>query len=114
VKIAILLLASAAGALAQLDDDTLTITSTRTISLTPDQAVVNIYLSGPVGGGLEAAVAALQGSGVTAADLASIGTSPNGDDQSVQWVFNRTVSFSQLGTTLAALDSLRRRMAHTR
>jgi hypothetical protein len=106
MRIAILLLSAAATAFGQLDDDTLTVTATRTTSLAPDQAAISIYLSGPAGGSLEDAVAALAGSGVAASDLASVSTSSDGRDQFLQWVFNRTVSFSQLNSALAALDTI--------
>jgi uncharacterized protein YggE len=103
---AILLFAFAAAAFGQLDDDTLTVTSTRTVSLVPDQVTVTIFLNGPMGGSVDEAIAALPGGGVAASDLSSVSTIPSGADPSLQWIFNRTVNFSQLGSTLAALDSL--------
>jgi uncharacterized protein YggE len=109
MRLAILLLAAAATAFGQLEDDSLTVTATRTTSLQPDQATVSIYLSAPAGGSLDDAVVALQGSGVAASDLASVNSYTG--DNSLEWVFNRTVSFFQLKTTLAALDSIQSALA---
>jgi uncharacterized protein YggE len=110
MRLAILLLAASATAFGQLDDDTLTVTATRTTSLAPDQAAITIYFSGPAASSLDDALAALQGSGVAASDLAYV-TSTDGASPFLQWVFNRTVSFSQLKATLAALDSIQSAVA---
>ena len=98
------------GQSAELDNHTLTITASRTFNLVPDQAVIFVAVdtSGP-DASLEAALAAVQGTGITAADLSSASGVLGG----VDWYFNLTVPFAKLKDTIAALTAAQKQAIST-
>src|ERR1044071_8163077 len=91
----LVLLLGAVPLFAQLDDNTLTVTATRNVTLAPDHASIFANVFTPSSSGLDEAVAALQGSGFAASDLSSV--SSDFRDSSLVWSFWRSVSFSQVG-----------------
>jgi hypothetical protein len=103
MRVAALILACASVCLAQLDDNTVTITATRTVALQPDQATISINLTTPRNAGIDDAIAALQGTGLAAGDLVSVSTLTLNVGSGVYWTFRRAVPFSALKDTLTAV-----------
>lgn len=104
MRAAILAVAFASLCLAQMDDNTVTITATRSITLQPDQAVVGVNVTAPATAGLDEILAALQGTGIDAGDLVYTATNAGLNLSPVMnWQFSKTVPFSGLKDTLAAL-----------
>ena len=110
------ILALAAPLFGQLDDNTLTVTASRTSLLQPDQALFLVNLTADVSASLDDVVAALQGSGITAADLGGVGSlqsapaAPNSPTLTT-WTFSLAVSFSQMNGTLSALAAIQQNLA---
>lgn len=95
-------------AFAQLDDDTLTVTASRTVKLQPDQIVVGVTVSAPSDAALDDVVSALSGTGIAAANLSSAYTSllqvlPQ---PATQWTFTLPVSFARFNGVLSALAKI--------
>jgi hypothetical protein len=98
-----LLLLTASAAFAQLDDNTITITATRQVTLQPDQIVFNVSVRAPETAGLNDVLAMLPGTGITEANLGAVyGNSPN----PLQWSFSLTTSFAEAGATTNLLTQL--------
>ena len=71
--LALLLLALAPfAAFGQLEDNTLTVTSSQTITLQPDQVVFSVYATFEASAGLPDVLAALSSAGITDANLSSV------------------------------------------
>jgi uncharacterized protein YggE len=107
MRLLVLLLAAAAAAFGQLDDNTLVVTATRTVSLPPDRAAISINLSTPVAASIDDAIATLQGTGIVAADLSGV----NGSGETLLWSFGKTVPFTQMKNSLAALAGIQSSLA---
>ena len=117
-KLTLSLFAAPLLSFCQMESGTITINASRSINLPPDQVAFNIGVSSSFNTSLEQVLAALQGVGVTAADLSSVGGgyySIVGDSTAfpiggggapLQWSFNVTVPFSKLQQTAAALVAL--------
>lgn len=104
------------AAWAQLDDNTLTVSASRTLpGLQPDQAVFAVYVNSPLDASLDDVVAALAGAGISAANLSGVSggggsttsttTTTTTGNPSIQWTFTLTVPLSKLGSTIAALNA---------
>lgn len=101
----VLLLAAAVAAFAQALPNVVTITASRQLNVQPDQVTVSITVTTDAGQTIDAALAALQGTNITAADLSSVSmTSGAGGTPQLQWVFNRTVSISEMTALVAAVN----------
>ena len=59
-------------AFGQLDSNSITVTASRNASLQPDQAVFAVSVQSGISASLDDVLAALQGSGITAANLSSV------------------------------------------
>jgi len=91
------------AAFAQLDDNTVTVTASRQLpNLQPDQAVIGVDVAADPGAVLDDVLAALNGSGITAANLSSVEPYPGGP--STVWSFTLTVSLAKMSATLATLQ----------
>ncbi|HUA57297.1 MAG TPA: SIMPL domain-containing protein [Verrucomicrobiae bacterium] len=98
---------------AQLDDNTVTVTASRTLpALQPDQAVFTVYVITPATATLDDAVAAVAGTGITAANLSGIvnlGVPPppgsTSANPSTEWFFALTVPLASLGSTVSSLQT---------
>lgn len=86
--------------LAQLESNTLTITATQQVNTQPDQAVFDVYVSANLTQGLNDILAALPGTGISAANIAGISTLYNG---TVQWWFEVPVPLANVQTFVGAL-----------
>jgi hypothetical protein len=106
-------LAASSCVFGQLDDNTVTITASRNISLQPDFAVVGIYVDAPYNDGLDDILNALDGSGLTADDLTGVNTSgPLSEQvQRTAWTFARAVPFAKLKDMLASLTAVQQGLA---
>lgn len=113
-------LASTFCLFAQLDSNSVTVTASRDSTQAPDQARVSANVTSPLNTSLDDVVAALAGSGITAANFSSLYGVPlfltvAGSTQvtspGIQWNFQLIVPFSKLKDTLATLTSLQQSLA---
>jgi uncharacterized protein YggE len=99
-----LLLAAGLSA-ADLDNNTLTVTASRPLTVQPDQAQILVELTTARDAGLDDVLGKLQGTGIAAANLTDVfGSGAAGS----QWNFVLPVAFSALKTTLATFTQLQR------
>ena len=99
----LILLLAAAPAFAQLETDTISVTASRLVVLQPDQTVFLVYaVSGPTRN-LDEVLAALAGTGITAANLESVRSDVEGR---LQWSFTLPVLFAKVPSTIATLTGL--------
>jgi uncharacterized protein YggE len=107
---------SACLVLGQATQKSVTITASRSINLQPDQVVFDVTVESSFSAGLDDIVAALRGSGITAANLSSVYTqtytSGNQPQQSLQWNFVLPVVFGSMQDTVASLTNLQAVIAH--
>jgi uncharacterized protein YggE len=100
-------LAASLGA-AQLDPNTVTVTAVRTLTVQPDQVVFLVNFLTAQDSGLDDVLAKLKGTGITAAQLAGVGSAEfartNGRSNPVSlWSFILPVSFDKMQDTMKAL-----------
>ena len=102
-------------AFAQLDSNSVTVTASRNIPAAADQLTFYAYVSSGIANTLDDIVAALQGSGITAADFQGLnnnGVLPpivNGSPiaaPALQWQFAFTAPLAKMKDTIAALTAL--------
>lgn len=101
------------AAFGELDDNTLTVTSSRALTFQPDQVVISVTASFESTAVLDDVLPAVQSAGVTLANLSGVYTyntpvtlGPN--RQTNEWFFVLQVPFSNLGSELTALATLQR------
>jgi hypothetical protein len=117
-RFASLLFISAVPLLAQISNNTVTVTASQNSTAQPDEAVFSVTVGSGVGKSLDDAVAAVLGLGITAANLVSVGVSPppcvavtsppQCPPPNLQWIFQLVVPFSKLKDTIAALAALQK------
>ena len=110
----LLFVASAPLAFGQLDTNTITVSASRSVSLMPDQVVFTVTVQSGLNVGLDDVLAALQGTGITAANF----TSSNGGfvvfdpttalHPPIQWTFSLPVPLTKIKDTLTALSALQK------
>ncbi|HJT86737.1 MAG TPA: hypothetical protein VJ732_02750 [Bryobacteraceae bacterium] len=97
-----------------------TVSSTQSITAPPDKAVLQVVVSSGTDKALTDVLSAVQGTGISAADLVSITTGLNGIGPSpvgkppapmLQWAFQLPAPVSQLKATSAALIALEQSIA---
>ena len=102
----------AAGTLAfgQLDDNTISVTTSRTLNMTPDQAVLLISVTVESSATLDDVLGILKDTGITAKNLLSVAFAPQLPPFSAPtaWTFSLPVLFSKLNSSLAALTAAQR------
>jgi Protein of unknown function (DUF541) len=103
MRTAVLLLACASACLAQLEDNTVTVTVSRNVTVQPDQAVLNITVTSPTDADLADVLGAFQGIGLTADDLTYVDTRYDYTGTYLEWQFSKAVAFSDLKMALAAV-----------
>src|SRR6516164_7778325 len=118
-RVMVLLLIPAAPLLAQLANNTVTVTASQSSTAQPDEAVFSVTVGSRVDKSLDDVVAAVSGLGITAANLVQI-TSPlpansspvplpsNVPAPSLGWTFRLAVPFSKMKDTTAALALLQK------
>jgi uncharacterized protein YggE len=110
----VLLLIPAAPLLAQLANNTVTVTASQSSTAQQDEAVFSVTVNSGFDKSLDDVVAAVSGVGITAANLVQIisvfpSASPppaNAPSPSLGWTFQLVVPFSKLKDTTSALTSL--------
>ena len=96
------------------NSNSVTVTASRPANIQPDQVVFGVEVDTGLDGTLDAAVNALQGSGITASNFNSVGTvqqyNPSGaTTQSVlAWTFSLTVPFSDMKSTIGLLSAVQK------
>ena len=86
----------------QTSQRTLTVSASRTVNVTPDQVALAAYVDTTVDGTVDDAVAALAGTGFTAANLLNV--SPLYSQSGNEWLFSTTVPLAKITDSLAALQ----------
>jgi uncharacterized protein YggE len=98
------------------NDRTVTVTASRSANVTPDQALLGVYVFSPTDSSRDEVLAALQGSAITVANLSGIYTTTQfvsqGRSQEVlEWTFNITAPLSDLKSTVTQLTALQQTVA---
>ena len=94
------LFVAASHGFAQLDSDTVTVTAIRTPSGVVDEVYATVYVTTELNSTLDRVLAALQTTGITAANLATVYSfGPQTD-----WTFTLSGPYSKLKDTLAAVS----------
>jgi uncharacterized protein YggE len=109
-------------AFGQLDSNSITVSASRNASLQPDQAVFAVNVQSGLSASLDDVVAALHGSGITAADLSSVNTPslifatggsglPPAIPLTLNWTFSLSVPLTKTKDTVASLTTLQQTIA---
>src|ERR1019366_161646 len=99
----ILFLLSASLLFGQLDNNSVTLTASRSIPTPlPDQVLLNVTVGTSATATIDDAIAALPGLGITASQLAAVQAS----SQELDWSFSLTVPLAKLKDTIATLTAL--------
>jgi uncharacterized protein YggE len=81
----------------------ITVSATRTINVPPDMVTIYAYVDGAIAT-IDGALAALPGSGFTAANLLNFSANSQSVPLALEWDFSMAVPFSKMNDTLAALQ----------
>jgi uncharacterized protein YggE len=104
-------------AFGQAPSNSITVSASQNASLQPDQAIFSLTVQSGLNTGLDDVVAALQGSGITAANLVGIfsSTAPSQSfglgQPALQWTFNLPVPLANTKATVASLTTLAQNIA---
>jgi uncharacterized protein YggE len=107
-----LLAATSILAFGQTNSNSVTVTASRSMNIQPDQVVISVQVTTPVGGTLDQAVNALQGSGITAANFSGLGSQATYTQQGAAtqtvliWNFSLTVALSDMQSTIGLLSAV--------
>ena len=105
---------SSSLAFGQLDSNTITVTASSSVTLSPDQIVFSVGINAPVDKTLDDVTSALAGLGITIANFSAVNLSysnPNFPASILTWDFTVPVSFSQMEAEVAALTALQNTIA---
>lgn len=105
-KTCLLFLFTAAALFGQLDDNTITITANRQVTLQPDEIVFYVTVQAAETLGIDDVLAKLAGTGITTANLTSVFSDGN---NTIDWAFTLGVPLSQVSATSAALAQLQQK-----
>jgi hypothetical protein len=114
-----LLILSVPGAFAQLDSNSVTVTATRSTTPQADQVLFGVTVQSGLNSSLDDVVAALQGSGITAANFSEVTTAavvavippmlpPTTGVPLLQWTFALPVPLAKIKDTIATLTALQK------
>src|SRR3984893_3664112 len=118
-----LLILSLPGAFAQLDSNSVIVTATRSMTQQPDQVLFGVTVQSGLNTSLGDVVAALQGSGITAANFSGISAAPFTGNliptpqqpptvtQMLQWTFALQAPLAKIKDTIATLTALQKNIA---
>jgi len=103
-------------AFGQVASNSITVSASQNASLQPDQAVFAVTVQSGVNTGLDDVLAALQGSGITAANLSSVSSSlpdvvSRAGGLMLQWTFSVTTPLTNTKATVASLTTLQQNIA---
>ena len=115
----LLFLSCCSLAFGQIDANSVTISASNSANLQPDQAVFGVTVQSGLNTGLDDVLAALQGSGITAANFSGVSTSQqtvyNGGVSSttlsLQWAFTLPAPLTNTKGTVASLTILQQNIA---
>jgi uncharacterized protein YggE len=109
------------AAVAQLDSNSITVTASTNATLQPDQVVFAVSVQSGINTGLDDIVAALQGSGITAASfsgvntqgqtIATLGTVPPMPAPTLTWSFTLPAPLANIKATVASLTTVHENIA---
>jgi uncharacterized protein YggE len=105
----ILFIFPAVSAFAQVDSNSVTVVASRGVNVPPDQAYISVIVSALMSATLDDVLAALPGTGITAANLANVYQEYVYDPQSAlrqDWYFALIVPLSKLKDTNTLLGKL--------
>ncbi len=118
---------SASLAFGQIDSNAVTVTALRNANLQPDTVLFSVSVTSGVNAGLDDVIAALAGSGITAANFSSVSSQqffiastipiiiqppqPAQPQPMLQWTFTLPVPLSKLKDTSTALTNVRQGIA---
>ncbi len=106
---ALLILSLQLVAWGQMDDNTLTVAPSRTITLQPDQLTFSVNADFESTAGLADVLSAVQSVGITEANLSGVSTfSQSIYGETTQWSFVLAVPFSKQADSLSALAALQK------
>lgn len=115
------LLVSLTLAFGQVDSNSITVTASRAnASVQPDQAVFNVQVNSGLGASLDDVIAALKGSGISAANFQGLsaffpaGVSGPGTTvpaQALDWSFQLAAPLAMVKDTITTLSSLQQKIA---
>jgi hypothetical protein len=99
------------AAFGQLDDNTLTVTSSRALTFQPDQVAISVTASFESTAALDDVLAAVASAGITLANLSNVSTynlplNAGQNRQTNEWFFVLQVPFSKLGGELTSLGAV--------
>src|ERR1700681_4242672 len=112
-----LLILSAPAAFAQLDANSVIVTASRSLTQQPDQVLFGVTVQSGLSTSLDDVVAALQGSGITAANFSGVSTSPvilllpapqPNVAPALQWNFALPAPLAKIKDTIATLTALQK------
>jgi uncharacterized protein YggE len=109
------------AAFAQLDSNSITVNASTNATLQPDQVVFAVSVQSGINTGLDDIVAALQGSGITAANfsglntqgqtIATLGAVPPMPVPSLSWSFTLPAPIANIKATVASLTTVEQNIA---
>ena len=101
-------------ALAQLTSNSVTVSASRNSGTTPDQVVFRVAVDGLIDTSRDAALAALDGSGITLSNFSTVTTVQQYDPQSqktvtlLEWTFSLPVAISNMKSTIGLLSAVQK------
>jgi uncharacterized protein YggE len=103
-------------AFAQNVVNSVTVTASNSLNLQPDQAIFSVTVQSGTNLGLDDVLAALQGSGITAANLSGISSLPSAFvgrmlSSTLQWTFALPAPLTKTKDTVASLTTLQQNIA---
>jgi len=105
---------SSSLAFGQLDSNTITVTASSSVTLSPDQIVFSVGINAAVDKTLDDVTSALAGSGITIANFTGVyvySSLVSIPANTLTWYFTVPVAFSQMQTEVAALTALQNTIA---
>jgi len=96
---------------AQLDSNSVTVTASRSATLTPDQVVFQVTIGSGLNTSLDDVIAALQGAGITVANFSGVSspgalTTVNAAQPSLEWTFVLAAPLAKLKDTASSLSNV--------
>ncbi len=105
---------SSSLAFGQLDSNTVTVTASSSVTLSPDQIVFSVGITAPLNDTLDDVTSAFAGSGITIAEFSDVYlnySNPNIPASILTWDFTVPVPLSQMQTEVSALTALQNAIA---
>jgi len=117
-RLAVLVFLLPATLFGQAGAGTVTVTESNSSTTQPDQAIFSILVASGIGQGLDEIVAALMGTGISAANLSGLGSNNIGVVTTalpiqLGWTFQLIVPVAQIQNTTAMLASLQKTIAQS-